>query len=193
MLLTLNLFFSPHNSHTLTFERGDLTSPNVITMSEYRNASAAVADVAGLANEGELINTPSNLASPYVSVMPHGQFEGANGMATISIKLNSGSSGATIRRANPNSAWVFVPLDTQIVDGQAMAQTNQGGIFVAGSGFNYGLVVGASVAGVVVLLVILIVVATVVYFVVKPEKWRKTKENVAKTQMKMKRSFAKQV
>ena len=36
-------------------------------------------------------------------------------------------------------------------------------------------------------------VAVAVYFVVRPEKWKKTKDNVRKTKTKVSRSFAKQV
>lgn len=182
-------------SHTLDFERGTLQSPNVITLMEYRNASAAVADVEGLANEGELLNAPANLNSPFVSVFPHDRFEGATGMGEIAIMLDPSvsHSGVTIHRASPNSDYVFVQLDTQIIDGRAVAQTNEGGIFVAGSGVNYSLVVGLVVAGIVLLLVAIVVVGTIVYFVARPEKWQSAKNNVKKTQMKMKRSFARQV
>ena len=177
------------------FRRGDLTQPNFFTMKEYRNQSAAVADVEDLAAQGELVNTPPNLNSPYVRIDPPTRFNGAMSKAEISIQLTEGESsmGVTIRRANPGSAWVFTDLDTQIVDGRAVAQTDEGGVFVAGSGFNFGLVIGLVVAGVVILLVAVIVIGTVVYFVARPEKWRSTKSNVKKTQMKMKRSFARQV
>ncbi len=163
-------------------------------MSEYRNASAAAADVADLADDGELLNIPANLASPYVSVEPHTDFDSAAGMAEIAIDLDDGlTGGVAVYRANQNSAYVFMQLDTQIVNGRAVAQTNQGGIFVAGSGVNYSLVVGLVVAGVVLLLVTLMIVTTVIYFVVRPEKWKATKGGLKKAQMKVKRSFARQV
>ena len=169
---------------------------SVITMSEYRNASAAVEDVDELSEDGRsLLNIPANLASPYVSVEPHTHFEAVAGMAEIKIDLDRDliNSGVSVYRANQNSAYVFQQLDTQIVDGQAVAQTDQGGVFVAGSGVNYSLVVGLVVAGVVLLVVALMVVATIVYFVVRPEKWKSTKSSVKKAQMKVKRSFARQV
>lgn len=165
----------------------------MVTISEYRDADAAVADVQELSQEVELLNHPANVASPYVRVEPTEQF---TGMGEISISLDDSlmiPTGVTIRRANPNSNWIFTELDTTIVEGKAVAQTSQGGIFVAGSGVNYSLVVGLCVAAVVLVLVGLMVVATVVYFVVRPEKWKSAKTNVAKTQMKVKRSFAKQV
>ncbi len=168
---------------------------NVITMSEYRNASAAVADVTDLADEGELLNTPANLASPYLSITPHTDFASVVGTGEVTIDLDDNliNTDTKIYRANINSAYVFTELDTDVVNGRAVAQTNQGGIFVAGSGVNYSLVVGLVVAGVVLLLVSLMVVATVVYFVVRPEKWKSTKSSVKKAQMKVKRSFARQV
>lgn len=169
---------------------------NVIMMSEYRNSSAAVADVEELADEGELLNTPANMASPFVSIEPHTDFGSAVGQAEVAIDLDNpttNSAGVSVYRANRNSAWVFVQLDTEITGGRAIAQTNQGGIFVAGSGVNYSLVVGLAVAGVVLLLASLMVVGTVIYFVVRPEKWKSTKSSMKKAQMKVKRSFARQV
>ena len=164
----------------------------MITISEYRDSEAALTAVQELSQDTELLNHPANVASPYVRVEPTEQF---TGMGEISVALDDAliSSGVTLRRANPNSNWVFMELDTSIVEGKAVAQTNQGGIFVAGSGVNYSLVVGLSVAAVVLVLVALMVVATVVYFVVRPEKWKSAKSNLSKTQMKVKRSFAKQV
>lgn len=167
----------------------------MVTISEYRDADAAIAAVEELAQEGELLNSPSVIVSPYVSVEPLTQFDGINGMATIRISFDSQlvESGISLHRANLNSAFVFVELDTRVENGQAVAETNQGGIFVVGSGVNYDLIVGLSVAGVILLIVILIVVGVVIYFVVRPEKWKSTKSGVKKTQMKVKRSFAKQV
>ena len=166
-------------------------------MMQYSNGDDAIADVESMAGEEDrqLLGTPANLNSPFVSVFPHAPFEGANEMATISINLDPSVSHANtvIHRASPGSSYVFTPLDTQIVDGRAVAQTDQGGIFVAGSGVNFSLVVGVVVAAVVLLLVAIIVVGTIVYFVARPEKWVSAKTNMKKTQMKMKRSFARQV
>lgn len=170
-----------------------MSEPHVITISEYRDPEAALAAVQELAqDDAELLNHPANVASAYVRVEPTVQF---TGMGEISVSLDDAliTSGIALYRANPNSNWIFTELDTAIVEGKAVAQTNQGGIFVAGSGVNYSLVVGLSVAAVVLVVVALMVVATVVYFVVRPEKWQSAKTNVAKTQMKVKRSFAKQV
>lgn len=193
-------------SHTLVFERGDLLEPNVVTMSEYRNASAAVADVADLADEGQLLNIPSNIASSYISVEPHDQFASVADTAEISIVLNDANITAEVklRRANRISAYAFTELDTQIVDGRAVAQTNQGGIFVAGFSENSmttvspsensmttsdNLVTALVVVGVVLLLVSMMVVATVLYFVVQPGKWKSAKTKMKKAQ----RSFSRKV
>lgn len=164
-------------------------------MAVYRNASAAVAEVEDLANEGEILNTPDNLMSPFISIDPPTHFTGVEQPANISIKIDDSSlsSGITMYRANRNSAWVFTELDTQVVEGQAVAQTDQGGIFVVGSGTSYALIAGVVVAAVVLVLVVTVVVGTIVYFVARPEKWKSAKNNMKKTQMKLKRSFAKQV
>lgn len=152
---------------------------------EFRNSSEV----------GELAGKPDNLNSPFVNVMPHGHFEGVQGMANITIKLDNSASisGVTLYRASPQSNYAFTALETTVVDGNAMAQTDQGGIFVAGSGINFGAVVGGVVAGVVLLLLAIVLVGTIIYFVARPEKWQKAKNNAKKAQMKMKRSFARQV
>lgn len=172
-----------------------MNEPNVITMSEYRNADDAIADVEDMAREGELLNAPPVITSNYVSVEPHTVFKGAAAKARITIKFDPGlaQSSPEIYMASRSNQYVFAALDTTVVDGQAVAQTDQGGIFVVGSRVNYNLVIGLSVAGVVLVIVILMVVSTVIYFVVRPEKWKSTKAHVKKTQMKVKRSFAKQV
>ena len=182
-------------SHTLEFSRGTLNSPNVISMMEYRNATAALEEVMDRAAPDELLNAPPNLNSPYVSVFPHDRFADSTGMGEISIMLDPSvsHSGVAMFRANPNTDYVFTQLPTQIIDGRAVAQTNEGGIFVAGSGVNYSLVVGVVVAGVVLLLVAIVVVGTIVYFVARPEKWQSAKNNLRKTQMKVKRSLARKV
>lgn len=178
-----------HSSHTLVFDRGDVNETNVITMAEFRNADSAAVD------NPSLQNAPPILTSPYISVEPHGVFSGASGKAKISINFDPGlvESGTSMRFAGPSNAYVFTAVDTQIIDGQAVAETDEGGIFVVGSNVNYDLVIGLSVAGVVLLIVILMVVGSVIYFVVRPEKWKSAKGTVKKTQMKFKRSFAKQV
>ena len=96
-------------------------------------------------------------------------------------------------------------------NGNAYAQTNQGGVFVAAfatvpslatsastpslatSGHStLGVALGVSF-GVTILFVVTCGVAVAVYFVVRSEKWKKTKDNVRKTKTKVSRSFAKQV
>ena len=169
----------------------------MITMLEYRNASAAVEEVEELKDETELLNSPPNLNSPFISILPHTRFsnieQGSSATVTIMLDPNLVNSAARVYRANRNSNYAFVELDTQVVDGRALAQTSEGGIFVAGTGVNYSLVVGVVVAAVVLVLVVTVVVGTVIYFVVRPEKWQSTKNNLKKTQMKVKRSFARQV
>lgn len=180
----------------MTFDRADLSQPNLIIMSEYRNSSQAVEDVRGNTVKGEKLNEPPILHSPFVAIFPPRTFDGAMSPAKISIDLDSslaGSSNVHIYRSNMESAFAFTQLETSIVDGRAVANTNQGGVFVAGSQVNYGLVIGLVVTGVVLLLFAIIVVGVIVYFVARPEKWQSAKTNVKKSQMKIKRSFARQV
>lgn len=182
-------------STRIEFQQGDLEAPNEFRVTSVANAEAAMTDIMNLAGEGISVRLPPNEASGYKRVDPVTVFEGAKGQATISIDLDStiDTSNVVIQRASSISAWVFEPLDTQIIDGKAVAQTNQGGYFVASTPVQYGVVVGIPIAIVVVLLIVVIIIGVLVYFRVRPEKWASAKENVHKTQVKVKRSFAKQV
>ena len=185
----------PLYSHEISFNQGDLTEPNMIRMDVFRDPQDAMTEVMEGAGSEENVNPPGNTVSQFIRIDPPRMFDGVMSAATVTISIDEKAENdrTTIYRASEQSGWMFEPLDTEIVDGRAVASTNQGGIFVAASGVNYGLVVGVVVAGVVLLIVILAVIALVVYFVVRPEKWRSTKDNVHKAQTKMKRSFAKQV
>lgn len=140
------------------------------------------------------INLPANEVSGYKRVDPVSVFEGAQEMGSISIQLDTADlSNVVILRSSAASAWEFTPLDTVVVDGKAVAFTDQGGYFVASTPIQYGLVVGIPVAIIVLLLVVVIIIGIIVYFRVRPEKWEVAKDNMHKTQVKVKRSFAKQV
>ena len=136
-------------------------------------------------------------------VTPIENFAAAGQTATIVIDINDTAPSSTrTYRANPGSNWNFVNLTTEVRNGNAYAQTNQGGVFVAAfatvpslatSGHStLGVALGVSF-GVTILFVVTCGVAVAVYFVVRPEKWKKTKDNICKTKTKVSRSFAKQV
>ena len=146
-----------------------------------------------------------NVVSPYVLVTPFENFAAAGQTATIVIDIDNTAPNSTrIYRANPGSNWSFVSLTTEVRDGNAYAQTDQGGAFVAAfataptlatpaSGRNtLGIALGVSV-GVIIFIVVACGAAVGVYFAVRPEKWRKMKDNVRKTKTKFSRNFAKQV
>ncbi len=163
-------------------------------MMQFQNSSDAIKELRGKAPSGENLNEPAVKHSEFVSIQPEGKFSGSAGKAKISLRLDDGiSSNAEIYRAGPDTAYAFVRMDTTIVNGKAEAQTDQGGVFVVGSGVNLGLVVGLVVAGLVVLVLALMAAGVIVYFVARPDKWKSTKESVKKSQMKIKRSFARQV
>ena len=142
-----------------------------------------------------------NVVSPYVLVTPVENFAAAGQTATIVIDIDNTAPNSTrIYRANPGSNWNFVSLTTEVRDGNAYAQTDQGGAFVAAfvtappvsSRSTLGIALGVSF-GVIILIVVACGVAVGVYFVVRPEKWRKTKDTICKTKTKFSRSFAKQI
>lgn len=163
-------------------------------MTSVASPDAAMNEIIRLAGDGVKVNLPANQASGFKRVDPVTQFQGAQGMADISIDLgDADSSSVVIMRANAASTWVFQPLDTQVIDGRAVAQTDQGGYFVASTPVQYGLVVGIPVAVILLLLIVVVVIGVIVYFRLQPAKWASAKENVHKTQVKVKRSFAKQV
>ena len=162
---------------------------------EYADSDTAIQAVRNVSNPPDgNFRVPPNAVSSYVLVTPIETFTAAGQMATIVIDIDDVAPSSTrIYRANPGSDWNFVSLTTEMRDGNAYAQTDQGGVFVAASGLNtLGVAVGVSVSA-VVLIVVACAVAIGVYFAVRPEKWRKTKDNVRKTKTKVSRSFAKQV
>ena len=192
--LTLPFLFPSHR-HSLEFGQGDLDDAVEFRLEQYADSGAALQAVQSVAvpPDGEF-QTPPNVVSPYVLVNPVTNFAAAQRTATIVIDIDdSASTDTQIYRANPSSDWNFVSMSTEVQDGRAIAQTDQGGVFVAASGLNtIAIAVGVSVA-VVLLVVVLCGSAIMVYFVVRPEKWRKTTDTVRKTKTKVTRSFAKQV
>ena len=181
--------------HSLQFGQGTLDDAVEFRLEEYANPDDAVQAVQSVAEPPDgNFRTPSNVVSPYVLVNPVTNFAAAQQTATIVIDIEDSASADTeIYRANPSSDWNFVRMSTEIRDGSAYAQTDQGGVFVAASGLNtIAIAVGVSV-GAVLLVVVLCGIAITVYFAVRPEKWRKTTDKVRKTKTKVTRSFAKQV
>ena len=181
--------------HSIQFNQGTLSTAVEFRFEEYADSDTAIQAVEDLANppDGNFA-VPPNAVSSYVLLTPIENFAAAGQMATIVIDIDDTAPSSTrIYRANPGSDWNFVSLTTEMRDGNAYAQTDQGGVFVAASGLNtLGIAIGVSV-GAVVLIVVACGAAIGVYFAVRPEKWRKTKDNVRKTKTKVSRSFAKQV
>ncbi len=165
-------------------------------MSDIASPEAAIAEIQRQAGDSINVNLPPNVASGYKLLDPTTQFPqtAERMMATISIDINEATaSNAIILQANEQNFWVFEPLETTIVDGQAVALTDGGGYFVVSIPLEYGLVVGIPVAIVILLLIAIIVLLLVIYCRLRPEKWSSAKESAQKTQMKIKRSFAKEI
>ena len=136
--------------------------------------------------------------SSFIYVSPDTQFQDldtSNGeTATIAMPFDSSiSSDITIMRANAGSRWQYVELDTRVEDDTAYAETSSGGVFVANGQINSGLIAGIVVAAFVLLVIGIAVGGVVIYFLVRRDKWQKTKENARKFKQKVTRSFAKQV
>lgn len=134
--------------------------------------------------------------SSYILVSPPTQFDSKNGgRATVAIPIdtNVASDNVRIMRANAASRWEYVELDTRVEDDTAYTDTTSGGVFVANSSVNSGLIAGVVVAAFVLLVIGIAVGGLVVYFIVRRDKWQKAKENTKKFKQKVTRSFAKQV
>lgn len=145
------------------------------------------------------ISEPSGeTVSDFVLVTPHTEFpdldtsEGKT--ATIAIPIDTSvETDIRIMRANAASNWEFVELDTRVEDDMAYADTSAGGVFVANAEINAGLIAGVVIAAFVILVIAFALGGVVIYFLVRRDKWQKTKENVRKMKYKVTRSFAKQV
>ena len=195
----LFLFLFSLSRHSIHFNRGTLSNAVEFRFEEYADPS-----------DGNFRILP-NVVSPYILLTPVENFAAAGQTATIVIDIdNTAPNSTSIYRANPGSDWNFVNLTTEVRDGNAYAQTDQGGAFVAAfataptvatapplatsaSGRNtLGITLGVSF-GVIILIVVACGAAVGVYFAVRPEKWRKTKDNIRKTKTKFSRNFAKRV
>ena len=194
---TVLLFFhltSQYHSHQLMFQRGALMEPNMLNMEEYQDSEDARQFVQEMTGASPT-NEPANKVSPTVAVQPFNRFAGAQMEATITIEVDADAArdGTQIYRASAMNGWSYVALDTQIIDGKAVAQTDQGGVFVAAAEVSTGVIVGLVVLAVIIIILILSAIGTTVYFVSKPQKWHSAKDRLVQTQNRLKRSFAKQV
>ena len=115
--------------------------------------------------------------------------------AVIAIPIDPGVSSKDVKimRANAISNWEFVALDTRVEDDMAYADTRSGGVFVASSEVNTALIAGLAITALLLLVIGISVGGLVIYFLVRREKWQKTKDNARKFKHKVTRSFAKQV
>ena len=176
-------------SNTLVFTRGTVSMPSVITMSELSN----ITDAMKLVGRN---NLPPNIVSSFIMVDPPNTFPGSLREAQIELDLDNqvtSAAGVSVYRASEESDWIFERLDTSTAGGLAMAQTSQGGLFVASSKVDTGLVVGVVVAILILLVIAILVAGVIIYFRARPDKFASVKSSLSKTPMKLKRSFAREV
>jgi hypothetical protein len=166
----------------------------MLNMEQYTDANEASDFVMQMSGR-QTTNEPGNQVSSVISVQPFTQFAGVQNEATISIEVESDAArdGTKIYQASAANGWSYAALDTQIIDGKAVARTNSGGVFVAAAEVSTALIVGVVVACVIIILIIVVVVGVAIYFRSRPDKLKSTKEKIVKTQNRVKRSFAKQV
>ncbi|XP_071081858.1 protein DD3-3-like [Haliotis cracherodii] len=119
-----------------------------------------------------------NLGSDYVSnflvVYPQSQIASDSKTFTIELKVDSGSSDVVVYRSNANNFATWTRVDASIDGNMAKFQAQGGGVFVARSSSNIGMVVGIAIACIVI---VVILIGTLVYFKLHPKKWQSVKNN----------------
>lgn len=179
-------------SNSLEFQQAALTGPSEFRMDQFANVSLAedmlgIEDPRGESVSDVILITPTTL-------FPNSNLEdGEPAVIAIPIDTSVSSDDIKIMRANDASNWEFIELETRVEDDMAYADTRQGGAFVAKSSVNVGLIAGIAVTFFILLVVGIAVGGLVIYFLVRRDKWEKTKENARKMKFKVTRSFAKQV
>ena len=105
---------------------------------EYADSDTAIQAVRNVSNPPDgNFRVPSNAVSSYLLVTPIENVAATGQKATIVIEVDDVAPNSTkIYCANPESDWNFVGLTTDMRNGNAYAQTDQGGVFVAASGLN---------------------------------------------------------
>lgn len=168
----------------MTFKRGDLTSAKVFQMHKFTNESEAQR----MTNNNK---SPGRTVSDYYLIDDFETSEGTSAEVEIAID-DSTATNVKIYRANANSNNVFQELSTKTVDGKAVASTDEGGVFVAGTPVVAVYIIVATIVF-LLLIIVIAVVAVAIYFRVRPEKWKATKSKVSGGMTSIKRSFAKKV
>ena len=181
----------PSFRHSLEFTQGTLLGATDFRMEQFPNASLAEAMLGISEPDGETV-------SDFIFITPHSEFPdidtGNAETATVAMPIDTSvETDIKIMRANAASNWEFVELDTRVEDDMAYADTTAGGVFVANAEINAGLIAGVVVAAFVLLVIAIAIGGLVIYFLVRRDKWQKTKDNVRKIRYKVTRSFAKQV
>jgi len=165
--------------------RGTLIEPAMFVMQQWPDD---LAEAATRQLSGRSLDLPDDPVSEYVTVETMGGRQ--EGMFTVSLSVSDENDVHIIRYSSSNG-WNPRELDTEVSNGMATAQTDQGGVFVAsGSPTNYVLI-GALVGS--LLVVALIIVAIIVFFVVRRDKWHKVKATLKNTKTNVTRSFASKV
>ena len=176
---------------SVTFDRGTLTEPVFVRLEVYPNSSYALDIIREAAGYG--ISEPGSAVSRYYRLDPASDFHVNSGQAQIQIPIDDRTATNTkVYRASASSAWQYEELDTTTTDGMATASTSTGGVFVVASPVVTAWIV-ASVVVVILLLVLVVVGGVTVYFIVRREKWRATKEKVKSGMNSVSRSFSRKV
>ena len=163
----------------VTFNRGALNSPQVVTVETFKNESEAERMTGGN-------KVPGQALSDYVHV------DDFAASATLEMPVNGIADNAKIYRANARSQWAYLELDTRAVNGMAVASTSEGGVFVVAQ---EQVAIYVSVFTVVLIIAVLVVAigGVGIYFKCRPEKWQATKSKLTDGATNLKRSFADKV
>jgi hypothetical protein len=173
-----------NGGNMVTIQRGTLNSPQVVGIEKY-------------SSEEQVVNMTGNKV-PGMQVSDYISVEGLNlGQRSATIQMSVSpmaalDSNTQIYRANANTQWAFLRLDSRAVNGMVVADTSEDGVFVVAQ---QQVAIGVSVAtaALIIGVLALAIVGLVIYFRVRPEKWTTAKDKVSGGLNNVKRSFAKKV
>ncbi|XP_013398503.1 protein DD3-3-like [Lingula anatina] len=115
-------------------------------------------------------------ASSYIVVHPEEKFSDEGKKVTLQMKIDPGSSEIGIYRTSSSNFATWTKVDAEVNDGIAQFQVAEGGVYVARTVPQVGLIVGIVVT---ILVIVALVVGTVVYFKKNPNKWNNIRRSTA--------------
>ncbi|KAK6176566.1 hypothetical protein SNE40_014827 [Patella caerulea] len=129
------------------------------------------------------LNVGDEFASDFLVIYPQEKITKPDKTFTVQMEVDDSKNEVQIYRSNSDNfaAWTKVPAE--IKDGKAVFSVQEGGVYVARSNRNVGLIVGLTIFSIVL---VIIIVGAIVYFRKHPQKWQTIISNIHKTERSMK-------